>query len=220
MNRPAVLCLETATPVCAVALAVEGMPLIEERLEERGAHAQRLPGLVTSVLAQADITVQDLTALILSAGPGSYTGLRIGASFAKGLLFAREIPFYAANTLAGLALAVVEPSQKVIHAVIDARRTHVYYQKFVWDSRMLQSTEAPALRELREVEGLIKRGDVLCGTGLHRFSPETLLSYRCFDATYIRASALFRLFQTSTAPLIRACSLDQFEPDYRGNPYL
>ena len=194
MSRSAVLCIETATPVCAVALAIEDHPVLEERLEERGAHAQRLPGMVASLLAQAGIATQDLTALVLSAGPGSYTGLRIGASFAKGLLFARGIPFYAANTLAGLAMGVVDPTVRHIHAVIDARRTHVYHQGFEWDGRVLHPKGVPVLRELREVEAWLGRGDVLCGTGWHRFSPNAIAECRCYDAEYIRASALVTLY--------------------------
>lgn len=219
MSRTAVLCLETATPVCAVALVIDDQPVLEERLEERGAHAQRLPGMVAAVLAQAGITAQDLTALVLSAGPGSYTGLRIGASFAKGLLFAREIPFYAANTLAGLAMAVVDPTVRQIHAVIDARRTHVYHQGFAWDGRVLHPIEVPVLRALREVEGRLERGEVLCGTGLHRFSPEVLAACRCYDSAHIRASALYDLYRRPEDALIRLRAIEDFEPDYRGNPY-
>jgi tRNA threonylcarbamoyl adenosine modification protein YeaZ len=200
-------------------LAIDDQPPLEERLEERGAHAQRLPGMVASVLAQAGITVQDLTALVLSAGPGSYTGLRIGASFAKGLLFAREIPFYAASTLAGLAMAVVDPTVGQIHAVIDARRTHVYHQGFAWDGRALHPIEFPVLRELREVEGRLGRGDVLCGTGLHRFAPEVLAACRCYDSAHIRASALYELYQNADTSLVQLRSIEDFEPDYRGNPY-
>jgi len=269
MNPSAVLCLETATPVCAVALAIDGLPLLEERLEERGAHAQRLPGMVASMLTRAGITAQELTALVVSAGPGSYTGLRIGASFAKGLLFARGVPFYAANTLAGLAMAVVDPTVRHIHAVIDARRTHVYYQGFEWDGRMLHTKGVPVLREIREVEAVLGQGmkegqnegqlEVLCGTGLHRFSPEANALCRGYEADHIRASALYTLYEHTYKrsetrvsdsslggfdqagattdgyeqgegrhialthavdhSLIRRCAIEQFEPDYRGNPY-
>lgn len=94
-----VLGIETATPVCSVGLACDGKPAVEISVEAANAAAERLPDCVQSVLSEAGLTVAALDGVAVSIGPGSYTGLRIGLSFAKGLCFAAGLPIAAVPTM-------------------------------------------------------------------------------------------------------------------------
>jgi tRNA threonylcarbamoyladenosine biosynthesis protein TsaB len=122
-----ILQLETATTSCSVALALNGEVLSLKQLNERNAHASHLTQLIEAVLAEAGKTMQDLQAVAVSMGPGSYTGLRIGVSTAKGLCYALDIPLIAVNTLEAMAQRLAEPPSNSLYCpMIDARRMEVY----------------------------------------------------------------------------------------------
>ncbi len=121
-----ILNIETATKNCSVALAKEGKTLICKEIAEEGySHAERLHVFIEEVIAEAGIIFGDLVAVAVSQGPGSYTGLRIGVSAAKGLCFALNIPLIAVDTLQTLA-SQVRISDGFIVPMIDARRMEVY----------------------------------------------------------------------------------------------
>ena len=121
-----ILNIETATKNCSVALAKEGeIVLCKEIAEEGYSHAERLHVFIEEIIKEAGISLNDLSAIAVSQGPGSYTGLRIGVSAAKGLCFALEIPLIAVDTLQVLALQV-NVADGLIVPMIDARRMEVY----------------------------------------------------------------------------------------------
>jgi tRNA threonylcarbamoyladenosine biosynthesis protein TsaB len=123
-----ILSLETATNVCSVALHKEGELISLAELHLENIHSQKLLGLIEHVLDQASMKVSDLNAIAISGGPGSYTGLRIGASVAKGLSFAQKIPLISVCTLEALAhqcLPFAEENSYIL-PMIDARRMEVY----------------------------------------------------------------------------------------------
>ena len=100
-----ILCLETTTTNCSVALSRDGEVLaLKEDMGLNYSHAERLHDYIDSVLKEAKLSKNDLDAVAVSKGPGSYTGLRIGVSSAKGLCFALDIPLIATNTLEALAM--------------------------------------------------------------------------------------------------------------------
>lgn len=140
-----ILSLETATPVCSVALHHQGdLVALHEILVDKS-HATHLTRLAEETLSQAKISRADLSAIAVSEGPGSYTGLRIGASTAKGLAFALEIPLIAIPTLEGMAAQVTNLQGPPIQLcpMLDARRMEVYCQlldangKVIWDTQAL-----------------------------------------------------------------------------------
>jgi tRNA threonylcarbamoyladenosine biosynthesis protein TsaB len=94
-----ILCIETATPVCSVAVSVDGEQ--HSLVTERGAnlHASKLTIIIQQVLDEAGLTLKKLDGVAVSKGPGSYTGLRVGVSTAKGLCYALNIPLVAVGTL-------------------------------------------------------------------------------------------------------------------------
>ena len=135
-----ILNIETATKNCSVALAKEGKTIICKEIAEEGySHAERLHVFIEAIIKEAGIALKDLSAIAVSQGPGSYTGLRIGVSAAKGLCYALDIPLIAVDTLQALASQVTVSSGLII-PMIDARRMEVYSAIF-----------SPTLEKKREV---------------------------------------------------------------------
>ncbi len=102
-----VLSVETATPVCSVALRLPDGTVHELRSEGKGVHSEQTFVYIDRLLAREKLAVNDLGAVIISAGPGSYTGLRVASSAVKGLLFQTEVPLYACQTLGAIALGAM-----------------------------------------------------------------------------------------------------------------
>lgn len=128
-----VLGIETATTVCGVALVQEGILLAERWVDQRSVHAERLLGFVDDVLGEASLLPGDLEGVAVSIGPGSFTGLRIGLSTAKGLSMASDLPLVAVPTLDALASRCASPAIAGEHvlAALDARRDEVYARLYL-----------------------------------------------------------------------------------------
>jgi tRNA threonylcarbamoyladenosine biosynthesis protein TsaB len=125
-----ILNIETATKNCSVSIAEQGKIIALKELNDGNySHAEKLHELIGQVALEAKIELSQLKAIAVSKGPGSYTGLRIGVSSAKGLCFALDIPLISVNTLQSLALSVtIEKGYKI--PLLDARRMEVYSQVF------------------------------------------------------------------------------------------
>ena len=142
-----ILHLETATKVCSVALSNNGSVIsIKETVSDGYIHSESLTLFIQDVLQDAQIELSQLSAVSVSAGPGSYTGLRIGLSTAKGLCFALNIPFIAVDTLTALK-NVIPTGDIPIIPMLDARRMEVYAQVFDTDGKTLQELDAIVLSE-------------------------------------------------------------------------
>lgn len=139
------LAIETATKMCSVALFQDEQLL--ENYDEGGAysHAEKLAPLTQKILAENNLTVGSLSAVAISSGPGSYTGLRIGLSLAKGLCVAADLPLISISTLQGMTAGAVEQyadTNALFCPMVDARRLEVYTALFEEDLRELSPTEA------------------------------------------------------------------------------
>ena len=144
---PYILNIETATKNCSVALAKDGNTIICKEIAEEGySHAERLHVFIEEIIKESGITFQDLTAIAVSQGPGSYTGLRIGVSAAKGLCFALDIPLIAVDTLQILA-SQAKVSNGLIIPMIDARRMEVYSAIFNPNFEKQRAVEAEIIAE-------------------------------------------------------------------------
>lgn len=142
-----ILNIETSTKNCSVALAKEGNTIfIKEIAEQNFSHSEKLHLFIDEVLKQAGISYKELSAIALSKGPGSYTGLRIGASTAKGLCFALDIPLIALDSLQILALQVTHKDGLII-SMIDARRMEVYTATFDSNHNKISDTQALIIDE-------------------------------------------------------------------------
>ncbi|TGE26182.1 tRNA (adenosine(37)-N6)-threonylcarbamoyltransferase complex dimerization subunit type 1 TsaB [Hymenobacter metallicola] len=125
-----ILSLETSSPVCSVALHRDGQLLGQSELRLEKSHSSHLSLLIQQLLDNTTVTLRDLAAVAVSDGPGSYTGLRIGAAAAKGLCYALDIPLLAISTLQALAQQVaaytVRAEEFLFCPMLDARRMEVY----------------------------------------------------------------------------------------------
>jgi tRNA threonylcarbamoyladenosine biosynthesis protein TsaB len=126
--------IETATSVCGIAIVKDDVVLAEKSIEQRYAHAEKLFGFLDDVLESSDVQLRELHGIAVSIGPGSFTGLRIGLSVAKGLHMATGIPVVPVPTLEALSRNCAEEVRAAgiehILAVLDARREEVYWQLF------------------------------------------------------------------------------------------
>jgi tRNA threonylcarbamoyladenosine biosynthesis protein TsaB len=126
MSAIYILQIESSTKNCSVAVSKEGETMAYKEIAETGyTHAENLHVFIDEVLSKSDITYHQLAAVAVSQGPGSYTGLRIGVSAAKGLCFALDIPLIAVDTLEILTKKIVVEDGFVI-PMLDARRMEVY----------------------------------------------------------------------------------------------
>jgi tRNA threonylcarbamoyladenosine biosynthesis protein TsaB len=155
-----ILSLETATDNCSVALHDKGQLIASASHLESGAHSRMLPLLMDQVMNQAGASFHELKAVAVSEGPGSYTGLRIGTSTAKGLAFSLDIKLLAIDTLKGLAhLARSQKPGVTIIAMLDARRMEVYREVFDSEGKQIAGIDSEIL-ETDSFQEYLKEGQV------------------------------------------------------------
>ena len=175
-----ILCIETSTAVCSVALVNNGNVIaLRESLDGQN-HAEKITIFIDEVMKEANLSYKDLDAVATSMGPGSYTGLRIGVSTAKGLCYAMEKPLIAIDTLAAMAYGFKDTktlrhqdteltanSQQptaILCPMIDARRMEVYSAFFNEELERVSETEAiivdeNSFMELKQSNHLYLFGD-------------------------------------------------------------
>ena len=158
-----ILHIETATKVCSVALSIDGeLAQIREFKDEGYSHGEQLTVLIQEVLGLQELKADDLSAVSVSAGPGSYTGLRIGVSTAKGLCYALNIPLISVGTLQSMAeVASIAYPDSVLCPMIDARRMEVFSLITNFESEILKPVSADVLDEnsYSEFEPFVCFGD-------------------------------------------------------------
>ncbi len=146
---PLILNIETSTTLCSVSLAKAGKIIATKEVNEGFTHAENLHVFIEEVLSKAGNSTKDLNAIAVGSGPGSYTGLRIGVSAAKGLAYALQIPLIAVNTLQTMAAVAVQKniSDILFCPMLDARRMEVYTAIFDKDLNTIKETSAQILPE-------------------------------------------------------------------------
>lgn len=165
--------IETATKNCSVSLSVDGALVgVKEIAEENFSHAEKLHVFIEELLKENGLTMQNLSAIAVSQGPGSYTGLRIGVSSVKGLCYGLNIPMIALDTLQILAKQLQVNSGWII-PMIDARRMEVFCATFSHEGGLVKPIEAKVIDEasFSELEGetpvyFIGDGAMKCATVL------------------------------------------------------
>lgn len=156
-----ILSIETSTSICSVALHKDGELLGLREVEETGAHARKLMDLIDSVFTEQKVEIKELSAIAVSEGPGSYTGLRIGVSTAKGLAFSADLPLIGVGALKALALGAKQnvENQGVIVSMLDARRMEVYREVFDSELNIISPIDAEIIDE-NSFQDLLERGKV------------------------------------------------------------
>lgn len=137
-----ILNIETATKNCSVSIAKNGKTIALQELNDGNySHAEKLHEFIKTVIEESNIEFKDLNAVAVSKGPGSYTGLRIGVSAAKGICFSLDIPLIATNTLQALAMSITD-NDGIKIPLLDARRMEVYSAIFSNKNMEIREVEA------------------------------------------------------------------------------
>ena len=163
-----ILNIETATTNCSVSISRNGEIIaLKEDYDSKYSHAERLHVYIDAVLKMVDLSRHNLDAISVSKGPGSYTGLRIGVSSAKGLCYALEKPLVSVSTLESLAYQV-KPESGVIIPLLDARRMEVYSAVFNGSHEQIRETRAQILDD-KSFEQYLEQGLVyFIGNGVEK----------------------------------------------------
>jgi tRNA threonylcarbamoyladenosine biosynthesis protein TsaB len=211
------LAIETALDVCSVALGKNGEVISAKEERGQNLHSSRLTILISEVIAEAGLKMKDLQAVAVSKGPGSYTGLRIGVSTAKGLCYGLGIPLIGINTLESMARRAIKEIGDIdalYCPMIDARRMEVYYALYNSQLQGVHTTAAAILTEEFLKEELSKHRIIFFGNGMPK-SRELIGSENALfaDNIYPRAEELiWPAEQRFNAGLFE--DLYNFEPFY------
>ncbi|MEL1246609.1 tRNA (adenosine(37)-N6)-threonylcarbamoyltransferase complex dimerization subunit type 1 TsaB [Flavobacterium helocola] len=182
-----ILNIETATKNCSVALANEGKTIAcKEIAEQNFSHAEKLHVFIEELLAENNLQFSDLNAIAVSQGPGSYTGLRIGVSSAKGLCYALNIPMIAIDTLQLLAKQI-QIEDGIIIPMIDARRMEVFSAFYDKNHNQIRNTQAEIIDETSYQE--ITETIHLVGDGTEKFKNTLIYTKFVFHSDVVFPSA-------------------------------
>ena len=160
-----ILNIETATKNCSVSLSIDGELIALKEVNDGGySHAENLHVFIEEILKENKVKAQELSAIAIGKGPGSYTGLRIGVSSAKGMAYALDIPLISVDTLKSLALSI-EVEDGVVVPMLDARRLEVYTCVFNKNYELVSDTEAKIIDETSFSEELKSQKVYFLGDG-------------------------------------------------------
>ena len=185
-----ILCIETGTDICSVGLSRDGELISLRESDEGRDHAKRVGVFVDELLRENDVAPYELDAIAVGMGPGSYTGLRIGVSFAKGMCYGLQIPLVAVGSLDALAAVAIEDNEAgildvenwddaILCPMVDARRMEVYTRLFNAKGEPVSEVKAEIVTEESFSEWRKDKQLVIFGNGAAKCC-EVLP-----DATYI-----------------------------------
>ncbi len=206
---PKILHIETATQFCSVALSDGDQVIAFRESNEKNAHSRVITVMIDEIFREYNLQLSSIDAVAVSQGPGSYTGLRIGVSTAKGLCYALDKPLISVGTLQAMAFGMAEIYLKqnpgadnhLFCPMIDARRMEVYAALFDQHNRQIREIKAEIITERSFEEEFKKRTVVFGGDGADKC--KTLLS--------VNGNAVFlNDFQPSTKYMVKL-ALEKFE---------
>ncbi len=150
-----IICLETSTSVCSVALCDSNGVIDLRESAENKSHASLLTLFIDELLSNAGVSAPELESVVVSKGPGSYTGLRIGVSVAKGLAYAASIPLIGVETTLSMFYGIPDnirqkygvDNKSLLIPMIDARRMEVYYSVYTSDGMKVKEISAEIIDE-------------------------------------------------------------------------
>lgn len=168
-----ILNIETATTVCSVSLAKDAVLLALKEQDGDYSHAENLTLFIEDVVKKASVKFSDIDAIAVSKGPGSYTGLRIGVSAAKGLCYALNKPLIAVDTLQYIALNVSkkQPQAGLLCPMFDARRMEVYCAVYDFQNKVIIPTAAEIIDKNSFADLLSKNKLFFFGNGAEKCKP-------------------------------------------------
>jgi len=215
-----ILCIETATGVCSAALCDENRIISVAEAPPGMSHSSMLTVIIRDLLKEASVTAGQLDAVSVSKGPGSYTGLRIGVSVAKGIAYGAGIPLIGINTLTAMYhgyLAVnphPEGGDVLLCPMIDARRMEVYNALFTADGRMLKETSADIITETSYSDYLISGRIIFFGNGADKCRSTIKNDNAIFASGFSLSASYLHLPSVNALREKRFEDVAYFEPYY------
>jgi tRNA threonylcarbamoyladenosine biosynthesis protein TsaB len=219
----AILNIETATPLCSVALAIDGRLIAWRETQEEKSHAARLTVYIEEILKEHGLQIRDLHAIAIGKGPGSYTGLRIGVSTAKGLCYGAGIPLIAVSTLRIMAHSAKEICRErsipleeniLLCPMIDARRMEVFSCLYNSSGEEKEPISAKIIDTLTFTRYLQTSKVYFFGSGMDKCRGVLSHPNACFlDGIYPHAAALADLAEAKYKEN-KFENLAYFEPFY------
>ena len=212
-----ILQIETATQSCSAAVAVNGKTVALKELVAQNIHAGSLTLFIDEVMTMAGISYQELDAIAVSKGPGSYTGLRIGVSTAKGLCFALDKPLIGIDTLKMMAagfISTAENYQGLVCPMIDARRMEVFTALYQSDLSVVLPVSAEIINEESYKELLALHHITFIGDGASKCSQIISSSTAVFSELNYNSSANMSLLAFNAFLHKEFEDLAYFEPYY------
>ena len=212
-----ILNIESSTTNCSVSLANNGELIsIRELNEKNYSHSTKLHSFIEEVLKNSNITVNKLSAIAVSSGPGSYTGLRIGVSAAKGLCYALQIPLISVPTLKVLARQLNIQREDLIIPVMDARRDEVYSAVYNSEYELVRDI-FPEIIDSESFSGLAKdnklyfigNGQEKCERLIRKNSNLIFSNYDTFPSSKEMVLISYEKFKK-----LKFEDVAYFEPDY------
>lgn len=214
-----ILGIETATSNCSIAIASEDKMLGEFSCNVGMIHSSKLLPMIERLLLQLNFSIQDIGAIAVSKGPGSFTGLRVGMSLAKGLAFALNIPIIGIPTLEALAYQCL-PTNLTICSMLDAKKKEIYTALYKWNKELIKITEEKAV-SIDEIKDLVKENTLYIGDAINIFLEKIGHSRNIqiapFDRCFPRASSVAILGLTKLKEGI-ADNIDELKPLYIRRP--
>ncbi|MBO7271141.1 MAG: tRNA (adenosine(37)-N6)-threonylcarbamoyltransferase complex dimerization subunit type 1 TsaB [Bacteroidales bacterium] len=209
---PVILHIETATRNCSVALSRDSECLFSKLSQEGPSHASRLGVFVDEALQFAKFNDIQLDAVAVSCGPGSYTGLRIGVSMAKGLCYALGIPLIFVPTLRVLMQALKDKTDAYICPMIDARRMEVYTQMYDAQGNELSPVQAMIVDENSFSDLPENQAVIICGDGAAKCLPVIKKENLQYEEVILQASLMI-------TPALEAYQQESFEDVAYSEPF-
>ncbi|MBI5370493.1 MAG: tRNA (adenosine(37)-N6)-threonylcarbamoyltransferase complex dimerization subunit type 1 TsaB [Sphingobacteriales bacterium] len=166
-----ILNIDSSQETASVCLARDESPLLMELNENQSDHASWIHTAIQNVSKTAGIALQQLDAVAVTIGPGSYTGLRVGLATAKGICYALNLPLITISTLKMMANAAKKTATGLICPMIDARRMEVYAALYDKNLSVLSAEEALILDETTYHSFLAAHPILFCGSGSKKLQP-------------------------------------------------
>lgn len=221
MKEEVILHIETATEVCSVALSNSGVMIALEEIDEPNAHSREITLLIEQCFQKTGLNLENIAAVSVSAGPGSYTGLRVGVSTAKGICYSLNKPLLVVETLKTMAWACREQEPDALYVpMIDARRMEVYLAAYNAKLQVVQATEAHVLSH-GSLDGIMAAAGnspiIVCGNGAEKAKES--LKEGAVKYSSVRCSAAHQAGLAWTAYQQKIfADLVVFEPEYLKAP--
>jgi len=201
-EQPTLLLIETATEICSVALSFGDDIIAVQEGNDGNSHSKNLIPYIDAALKQGHKSLQDLDAVVVSIGPGSYTGLRIGVSTAKGIAYSLSIPVITVSSLESIANGAKHcwqpenDAQPQIVPMIDARRMEVFTTRFDYNINILDPITATIVEENTYAELCKNQKIIFCGNGMPKCKeilsryPNAICCEFALSAQFLLPSAL------------------------------